>query len=206
MSLKTLINKRDIRKILGENAFNICKDEYNTLYTGYKLVNYINSITKKHIGFYLPSLVNSGGIYVILKHASILKEIGWDVDLIIPKGDIDLFTFENQIFNVINLKNCVINSQYDIMLQLFLQHCIQLLIIIKQKNIYILYKVMKLIFIHMEIIIDLLQKKLITQILILNILLYQNGVKVGCGKNIKKNLDMHQMVLISIISVIIDVI
>ena len=114
MSLKTLINKRDIRKILGENAFNICKDEYNTLYTGYKLVNYINSITKKHIGFYLPSLVNSGGIYVILKHASILKEIGWDVDLIIPKGDIDLFTFENQIFNVINLKNCVINSQYDI--------------------------------------------------------------------------------------------
>ena len=47
-------------------------------------------------------------------HAYILKEIGWDVDLIIPEADVDLFTFEGQKFNVISLKNCIINSQYDI--------------------------------------------------------------------------------------------
>ena len=62
----------------------------------------------------MPSLENTGGIYVILKHASILKDFGWDVDLLIPDEDIDLFKFENKIFNVINLKNSIIESQYDI--------------------------------------------------------------------------------------------
>lgn len=116
LSLKTLINDKYLREILGVNAYNICKKEYNTLYTGYKFANYINSITKKHIGFYLPSFENTGGIYVILKHASILKEIGWDVDFIIPEMEmnIDFFTVDEQKFNVINLKNSIINSQYDI--------------------------------------------------------------------------------------------
>ena len=114
ISLKTLINNKYLRKLLGENAYNICKEEYNTIHTGYRFANYINSISNKHIGFYLPSLNNCGGIYVILMHAYILKEIGWDVDLIIPKGNIDLFTFEGQKFNVISIKNCIINSQYDI--------------------------------------------------------------------------------------------
>ena len=114
ISLKILINNKYLRKLLGENAYNICKEKYNTLYTGYKFANYINSISNKHIGFYLPSLKNAGGIYVILMHAYILKEIGWDVDLIIPEADVDLFTFEGQKFNVISLKNCIINSQYDI--------------------------------------------------------------------------------------------
>ncbi len=114
ISLKTLITNEYLRKKLGENAYNVCKLEYNTLYTGNKFANYINSIAKKHIGFYMPSLENTGGIYVILKHASILKDFGWDVDLLIPDEDIDLFKFENKIFNVINLKNSIIESQYDI--------------------------------------------------------------------------------------------
>ena len=112
--LKTLINNEQYRKNLGENAYKYCEIEYNTLYNGYKLGYFINLISNKHIGFYLPSLEIYGGIYVILKHALILKSIGWDVDLIIKEGNIEMFEFQGQQFNVISLKNSFINSQYDI--------------------------------------------------------------------------------------------
>jgi glycosyltransferase involved in cell wall biosynthesis len=114
LSLKTLINNEQYRKNLGENAYKYCEIEYNTLYNGYKLGHFINLISNKHIGFYIPSLEIYGGIYVILKHALILKSIGWNVDLIIEEGNIELFEFQGQQFNVISLKNSFINSQYDI--------------------------------------------------------------------------------------------
>ena len=41
ISLKTLINNKYFRKLLGENAYNICKEEYNTIHTGYRFANYI---------------------------------------------------------------------------------------------------------------------------------------------------------------------
>lgn len=113
-SLKILINNEYLRKIIGENAYNYCKEKYNTIYTGRYLVNYINSIANKHIGFYLPSLQISGGIYVVLKHACILKDAGWDVDIIIPDASINLFEFEEHKFNIISLNGDKISSQYDI--------------------------------------------------------------------------------------------
>jgi len=114
ISLKTLINNIDLRKEIGNNAYNVCKKKYNTIYTGRKLANHINSIANKHIGFFLPSLQISGGIYVVLKHASILQDEGWDVDIILPDVDKELYEFQDHIFNLINLKNHIINAQYDI--------------------------------------------------------------------------------------------
>ena len=83
-ALKILINNEDLRKEIGENAYNYCKNKYNTIYSGKNLVNFINSFANKHIGFFLPSLQISGGIYVVLNHACILQDEGWDVDLILP--------------------------------------------------------------------------------------------------------------------------
>ena len=114
ISLKALINNINLRKEIGNNAYNFCKKKYNTIYTGRKLSNYINSIANKHIGFFLPSLQISGGIYVVLKHALILQDEGWDVDLILPDVDKELYEFQNHTFNLINLKNHIINAQYDI--------------------------------------------------------------------------------------------
>ena len=78
------------------------------------MANYINSISSKHIGFFLPTLGISGGIYVILKHACFLQDEGWDVDLISPKVKINIFEFQGHKFNVINLDNSIITSNYDI--------------------------------------------------------------------------------------------
>ena len=114
LSLKELIYNEQYRKYLGENAYKYCEIKYNALYNSNKIGNFINLIANKHIGFYLPSIEIYGGIYVILKHALILKSIGWDVDLIIPESKIELFEFQGQKFNVISLKDSIINAQYDI--------------------------------------------------------------------------------------------
>ena len=113
-SLKILVQNQNLRKVLGENAYSVCKTEYNTVYTGKKFADYLNSIANKHIGFFLPNLKISGGIYVILKHACILQDEGWDVDLINSDSNFNLFEFQDHKFNVINLNNSTISSNYDI--------------------------------------------------------------------------------------------
>ena len=114
ISLRTLINNRSLRKIIGENAYIFCKKRYNTIYTGVNLASFINSISNRHIGFFLPTINISGGIYVILKHACVLKDEGWDVDLILPNVTLEFLEFQNHKFNVINMSNSIMSSQYDI--------------------------------------------------------------------------------------------
>ena len=117
--LKMLIINEKLRKNIGINAYNTCKEEYNTIYTGKNLVNYINSISNKHIGFFLPSLQISGGIYVVLKHACILKEEGWDVDLIVPQSKKLILKFEGYKFNIISLNKAIMVAEYDIIVATF---------------------------------------------------------------------------------------
>ena len=119
ISLKMLINNQLLRRNIGENAYFFCKRKYNTIYTGINLANYINSISNKHIGFFLPSLKISGGVYVILKHASFLKDEKWDVDLIVPFSTMNLYEFQEHKFNIINLNNMTLNAQYDILVATF---------------------------------------------------------------------------------------
>ena len=119
ISLKALIINEQLRKKIGENAYNFCKRKYNTIQTGIKLANFINSFVNKHIGFFIPKLNNCGGIYVILKHATILQDEGWDVDLILPSTKKNLFEFEGHIFNTISFNDSIITSQYDIIVATF---------------------------------------------------------------------------------------
>ena len=114
-ALKSLIIDEELKISIGRNAFEFCKKKYNSLNTGFKISNYINSITAKHIGFFLPVLEVSGGIRVILMHSLFLKEIGWDVDLIVPFSGIKTYEFQGHTFNVIGLNNTIIDSQYDIL-------------------------------------------------------------------------------------------
>ena len=113
--LKNLITNSNLRKNIAENAFNVCKEKYNSIYTGYKLAQFINSVSRKHIGFFLPSLGISGGIKVILIHASFLKEAGYDVDLILPNANDHFFYFQGHKFNIIRLDKSLIDCQYDIL-------------------------------------------------------------------------------------------
>ena len=112
--LKTLLLNENLRKTIGNNAFEVCKDEYNTHKTGNRLANYIYSFSKMHIGFFIPSLEISGGIRVVLVHSLFLQENGYDVDLIVYESNIDFIVFQGHKFNVIGLNNATITCQYDI--------------------------------------------------------------------------------------------
>ena len=114
-AMKTLIIDDLLRINIASNALEVCKEEYNTLSTGNKLASFINSILDKHIGFVLPSLIISGGIYVVLEHALFLQDSGWDVDFLIPETNINFIEFKGHKFNTINLANSKIAAQYDIL-------------------------------------------------------------------------------------------
>lgn len=113
--LKNLITNQNLRKNIAENAFNICKEKYNTLYTGHKFATFINSVSRNHIGFILPTLDISGGVKVALIHASFLKKEGYDVDLIVTSTNDSFFDFEGNKFTIIGLENTIMDSQYDIL-------------------------------------------------------------------------------------------
>lgn len=44
-------------------------------------------------------------MYAILKHACISTDKGWDVDLILPNSNINLYEFQHYKFNIISLNN-----------------------------------------------------------------------------------------------------
>ena len=115
ISLKKLIIDSNLHKTIAENAFEVCKEKYNTISNSRILSNYINSISNKHIGFVLPSLEISGGVKVVLIHASFLQSQGWDVDLLIPETNIKLYEFLGHQFNIIGLNNATVITQYDIL-------------------------------------------------------------------------------------------
>ena len=117
--LKIIITNEKLRKTIAENAFEVCKQKYNTLETSNRLVNHINSVANKHIGFIIPSLMITGGIRVVLVHASFLQDEGWDVDLLAPEVNSDFIEFQEHKFNLISLNNAIIESQYDILVATF---------------------------------------------------------------------------------------
>ena len=55
-----------------------------------KKYNYIIKLASKHIRFIFPSLLVSEGIYVSLKLEYILKDQGYDIDLMNPNINIIL--------------------------------------------------------------------------------------------------------------------
>lgn len=111
--LKKLIVNEQLRNKIAENAFKIAKQKYNTILTGYKLARHINSVANRHIGFFLPSILISGGIRVALVHAAYLQDAGCDVDIIVPESNIDFLEFQDHKFNVIGLSDTIISAQYD---------------------------------------------------------------------------------------------
>ena len=118
-AMKILIINDLLRQNIASNAYEVCKEKYNALSTGNKLANYLNSIANRNIGFVLPSFFISGGIYVVLEHASILQDSGWDVNFLIPETNINFIEFKGHKFKAINLANSMMTAKYDILVATF---------------------------------------------------------------------------------------
>ena len=77
-----LIEQKEFREMLGENAYSIVMKKHTTLKSGLGIAEFIYSKLRKNICFVLPSTNISGGVMVAMKHGMILKKNGYDVTMI----------------------------------------------------------------------------------------------------------------------------
>jgi len=80
--LDELILNKEKRLVIGNNAYKEVISHNTTINTNCDLANFIRSRLARNIAFILPSTDISGGVNVILKHAEILQDFGWDVTII----------------------------------------------------------------------------------------------------------------------------
>lgn len=81
-SLSKLIENKDFREELGNNAYEEVMKYHITTTSGFAIVEFIKNKLRKNICFVLPSTNISGGIMVAVKHGIILKKQGYDVTVI----------------------------------------------------------------------------------------------------------------------------
>lgn len=109
-----LIEKPEYRNRIGNSAYQEVLQNHTTVYTSSNLASFVTSIMRKNITFVLPSRLVSGGVYVILKHASILKRNGFDVLLINDDIDDNNIEFENDELSLISRHKTSIHGDFDI--------------------------------------------------------------------------------------------
>lgn len=81
-TLDKLIVNKELRENIGQEAYSRVIKNNITTYTGYPLTKFIASKLPKTIAFVLPTTNISGGVNVILKHCSILRNAGMNIFII----------------------------------------------------------------------------------------------------------------------------
>lgn len=112
-NLKNLVEDRDVRTRIAENAYQYCRKNCVTIYTGMPLRNFILKYMTPNYAFALPSLNISGGIMVAIKHAMILQDQGWDVMLLNDNEETLWCEYENHKFPVLGQNIEKFNGRID---------------------------------------------------------------------------------------------
>lgn len=92
--LTKIIENKEKRELIANNAYNRVLKNYVTTYSGYNYTKFIKSKLAKSIAFVLPTTNISGGVNVIIKHCNILRKHGYDV-FIISMGDEEVNIINN---------------------------------------------------------------------------------------------------------------
>ena len=106
-ALITLITDPMKREKIGEAAYRYCKEHCVSMYTGLSLARFIKETRTTNIAFVLPGLTMSGGIRIVLQHATILQKAGVDVVLIDVNisGKTAWYSYKNHRFPIL-WNNC----------------------------------------------------------------------------------------------------
>lgn len=116
--LSLLIENKELRESIAENAFNTVIDEYNPEHCGKGVVDYIKSKLYPNVSFILPAANISGGILVAVKHAVILKKNGYDVNMIninAQTRNVDKLYYGEDSVDVISELSTTIDQNIDTM-------------------------------------------------------------------------------------------
>lgn len=121
--LDRLISNKKKRDQIGNAAYKEVISHNTTINTNCDLASYIKSKLARNIGFVLPSTDISGGVNVILKHAEILQDHGWDVTIIDAIDKIALRKSQKEYnyrldlpgYNVLTNHNTKMSGYFDTM-------------------------------------------------------------------------------------------
>ena len=86
-ALEKLIIDAEYRFKIANNAYNRVIKNNVTVYSSHGISKFIKSKLKRNIAFVLPTTNISGGVNVIIRHISILKNYGYDVTVINMDND-----------------------------------------------------------------------------------------------------------------------
>lgn len=112
-ALSLLIENADERRRLGEAAYQYVRKRCVTIYSGYSFSQFIKSQMTRNIAFVLPSTQTSGGVLVVLKHATILKNAGYDVLILNDNFSETDITYLGETLPVISIKMSQIHGSFD---------------------------------------------------------------------------------------------
>lgn len=115
-ALEKLIINPEYRQELAEGAYRYCVQHYTTIKGGYELSRIIQKESIEHFVFVLPGLAISGGIRVVLKHATMLQKAGKQVSLFCLEADVPWYKYEDCVFPVIDLSKEHIQGKVDHMI------------------------------------------------------------------------------------------
>lgn len=108
-ALEKMITDKLFRKKVAENAYAYCKENCLTLYSGKAISKHLQSKMHPSAIFVLPSTEISGGIMVVLKHASFLQRAGYDVTFLADNPSLSWMEYDGCSFPVLaNGKNAVL--------------------------------------------------------------------------------------------------
>ena len=105
------------RKRIAENAYRYCREHCVTTENTRHIRDIYEAVRKPHAAFVLPSAEISGGIMVALRHACILQDAGWNVDLIAHYAKGPVWEEFGHTFSCISYADGVSENQswYDLM-------------------------------------------------------------------------------------------
>lgn len=109
-SLSSLITDAILREKIAMKAYQRVMKYNLTAYTGLKLERFIQAKAHKNIVFVLPSTNISGGVNVVLKHCSLLKEEGYDVTILNMHESSENVKFCGEEINVVSIHNTHIHA------------------------------------------------------------------------------------------------
>lgn len=111
--LSELIEKKELRKKIGNEAYEYVKRHCTSIYNAGGLREFIKSVQRPNVVFILPSIQISGGILVILKHALMLQDAGYDVLLYNEQLEEDYLKKENHILPVLSCMETKFHMNID---------------------------------------------------------------------------------------------
>ena len=113
-TLKKLIADEALREKVANAAYEKAMADYRTVNTGIGLAKFIASKLTPNIFFFLPSLTTSGGSIVVLKHARILRENGYDVVVFNCGKENGVLYSDEQEFTALSCKKVSVSAKADV--------------------------------------------------------------------------------------------